>query len=289
MEQITKHVYAETKIRGCNPGIILTDKSSVFVDTAQHITPLLSMIRFAEERTTIKYLINTEGHIDHVFGNHWFRDRCPIIGHEKLPPMFDMEDFYEYSLDVITRQDKAGLPLLPKKEQYVVKRPDILFSDRMSLCIDGLAIELLHTPGHTPSNISVYIPEDKVVFVGDTVFAYCQTWLQSANPDDLLQSLDRIRALDVDYIVPGHGPVVDKSYLDTQVAFIYEWIAAVAVGISKGWTLEECTERINFRDRYPVDIGQAEAMDYIQTSNIRVLFNYLTNGRGKNTNDSNRA
>lgn len=72
MEQITRNVFAETKIRGCNPGIVLTDEGAVFIDTAQWITKLLEMRKFALERGPIKCLINTESHIDHIFGNHTF-------------------------------------------------------------------------------------------------------------------------------------------------------------------------------------------------------------------------
>ena len=60
MERITDNVYAETAIRGCNPAIVFTSEGSVFIDTAQWISSLLEMKKFALERGPIKYLINTE-------------------------------------------------------------------------------------------------------------------------------------------------------------------------------------------------------------------------------------
>ncbi|MBM4761211.1 MBL fold metallo-hydrolase [Bacillus sp. B15-48] len=281
MQKLTENVYTETKIRGSNPSIVFTKEGSVFIDTAQWITTLLEMRKFALERGPIKYLINTEPHIDHIFGNHWFAGECPVIGHEKLgkdfweiPPAFN-QTTYDYSLDVIKRQDPGGLKNMPKEEEYILNPPNITFSDQMSFRLGDHTFELYHTPGHCDSQIAVYVPEEKTVFVGDTIFADCQIWLHSAQPDELLKSLDFLNSLDVDYIVPGHGPVVTKEAIFKNKKFVYDWFSAVSDGIAKGWSKEECVNNINFADRCPVDIGQSDAMDYIQTHNVMVAYDYL--------------
>ena len=84
MEMITPNVYTETKIRGCNPSIVFTSEGSVFIDTAQWLSTLLEMREFAKKRGPIRYLINTEAHIDHIFGNHWFAGESLVVGHENL-------------------------------------------------------------------------------------------------------------------------------------------------------------------------------------------------------------
>lgn len=281
MEQLTKNVYTETEIRGCNPSIVFTKNGSVFIDTAQWITPLLKMRKFALDRGPIKYLINTESHIDHIFGNHWFAGECPVIGHEKIldtfwkiPPSNKMTT-YEYSLDIIKKQDPEGLTNMPSEKEYIVNPPSITFNDRMTVKVGDHTFKLYYTPGHSDANISVFVPEERVVFVGDTVFSGCQIWLHSCDPDALLASLDFLATLEIDYIVPGHGPVIKKEGLMDQISFLYEWFAAVANGISKGWDKEECVQNITFAEKYPVDIGQEEAMDYIQTSNVRMVYDYL--------------
>ena len=283
MQQITKNVYAETGIRGCNPGIVFTREGSVFIDTAQWISSLLEHREFAKKRGPIKYLINTEGHIDHIFGNHWFAGECPVIGHERLNELLwtvagDVE-CYDYSVDVLKRQDAGSLHLMPSREDYIVNRPQITFSERMELHVGGVKFDLHHTPGHSDSQICVHLPEEGVLFVGDTIFAECQTWLHSADIDQLLETLNFLESLNAEWIVPGHGPVVKTDYIATQRAFIYEWISAVADKVKLGWTLDECIAKISFADRYPVDIGQGEMMDYIQRTNIVKCYNYLTKHR----------
>jgi glyoxylase-like metal-dependent hydrolase (beta-lactamase superfamily II) len=281
MERIAPNIYTETEIRGCNPSIVLTPEGSVFIDTSQWISTLLEMMKFAKEKGPIKYLINTEGHIDHIFGNHWFVGETVVIGHEKLNELFwtvvgDL-DCYDYSVDVITRQDSGSLHLMPSRKDYIVNRPQITCASHMTLYLGETIFDIYHTPGHSASQLCIYLPKERVVFTGDTIFSHCQTWLHSADIDLLLKSLNFIETLDVEWIVPGHGPVVKKDYIAVQRSVIYEWIAATADGISRGWSEEECVKRISFSDRYPVDIGQEEMMEYIQRTNVVKCYNYLTN------------
>ena len=280
MEQVTSNIFTETKIRGCNPSIVFTKAGPVFIDTAQWLTKLLEMIAFAESRGPVQFLINTEPHIDHIFGNHWFAGKCPIIAHEKLIDEFFLVpgemDGYDYSVDVLTRQDPGGLKDMPSRGDYIVNTPQVTFSDRMSLNVGDHTFLLYHTPGHADSQIAVHVPQERAVFVGDTIFAGCQIWLHSANIPQLIDSLRFLYTLDVDHVIPGHGPVVKKECILEQIAFIHEWLSAVGRGMAKGWTVDECVSRISFADRCKVDIGQDEMMEYIQRTNVIKCFNYLS-------------
>jgi len=107
------------------------------------------------------------------------------------------------------------------------------------------------------------------------VFYRVQTFLHQALPYQWLESLERIAALEVDVIVPGHGEVCDKGYLPEQAAFIREWLEAVQQAIDKGWSREEAKQRISFRERYPMGIGsESRALD-VQHWNIDRLYSLL--------------
>ena len=283
IEQITPNVYTFTGIRGCDPSMVMTSEGAVFIDTAQWFTQLEQMIDFAKEKSGgVKYLINTESHIDHVFGNPYLKKAgATIIAQElmpnsyyKIPPAFNMTT-YEYNLDLLKRQDptKTGL-LLPEGEEEIGK-PDITFTDKLTLKVGGHTFVCYHTPGHSPEQSSVYCPEERVVFVGDNIFNNCQIWFHSIDFDALFKSLDWLQSLDVDYIIPGHGPVMGKECIAQNKQFIYQWLSTVGEAINKGWTREECIERINFADRCPVDIGQSECMEYISTNNARIAYDYI--------------
>jgi cyclase len=279
MDQVTQNVFVETKIRGCNPSIVLTREGSVFIDTAQWISKILEMREFALQRGPIRYLINTHSHLDHIFGNHWFAGESIVIGHEKINETFWTAtgelDCYDLSVDILIRQDPNFLNLMPTRENYIVNRPQMTFSERMTVQLGDHSFNLYHTPGHAAAQLAVHVPQERIVFAGDTVYSGCQTWLLSANIDQLIQSLHFLKTLDADIIVPGHGPVTDKAGINRQIVFIYEWIAEVGKGIEKGWTLDECIERISLADRCPVDIGQDEKMAFIQRSNVIKVHQYL--------------
>jgi cyclase len=123
------------------------------------------------------------------------------------------------------------------------------------------------------------VPEERVVFTGDTIFSGCQTWLMGSNVTQWLTALDRIAGLDVDWVVPGHGEVVTKEYISRQRANLVGWVHAVAEAVANGWSREETVANVNFADRYPVDIGQGYMMDHIQTLNAGSLWDKLTQAR----------
>ena len=263
--------------------MVMTSEGAVFIDTAQWITQLEQMIEFAKEKCGgVKYLINTESHIDHVFGNPYLKKAgATIIAHErvldgyyKIPPAFN-QTTYEYNLSLLKRQDPTQTDkLLPEGEEAIGK-PDITFSERMTLKVGDHTFEIFHTPGHSPEQTSIYCPEERVVFVGDNIFNDCQIWFHSIDFDALFKSLDFLQGLDVDYIIPGHGPVRGKECIAQNKQFIYEWLSTVGDAINKGWTREECIAKINFADRCPADIGQPECMEYISTNNARVAYDYI--------------
>lgn len=69
--------------------------------------------------------------------------------------------------------------------------------------------------------------------MGDNIFNACQIWLHSVDFDALFHSLDWLQSLDVDYIIPGHGPVKGKECIVENKQFLYAWLAAVGEGIER--------------------------------------------------------
>ncbi len=281
MQQVTRNVSAETKIRGCNPGYVMTLDGVVVIDTPQLPTYAVRMRREAEEHGPIRYLINTEHHIDHIFGNYYFRGAGKVVAHEEVYRQFMVVtpaiNPYAYAKEAIPTDDPEGASLFPDEETYFKdpNRPTITFRGDLTLRLGDHTFHLLSTPGHTSGQIAVYIPEERGIFVGDTIFNQCQTWIYEADPEAWLKSLKRIESLDVDWIVPGHGPVCTRDAVRVQSAFLLEWMTAVASGIAKGWSKEECVKRISFLDRFPVDIGQEYMGPRVQEMNVSALYDYL--------------
>ncbi|MBM3694919.1 MAG: MBL fold metallo-hydrolase [Actinobacteria bacterium] len=284
MQQVTPRVFTDTTMRGCNPSFVVTSDGVVVIDTPQLPTRAVAMRRQAEAHGPVRYLINTEHHVDHIFGNYYFRGAGPVIAHVEVARNFMLKSQhpspYDYAREALPTDDPEGEAIFPDEDTYFQdpNRPAITFTEDLTLRVGGHTFELLFTPGHTVGQIAVHVPEERVVFTGDTIFCECQTWLYVSNVDQWLAALERIRTLDVDHIVPGHGPVTTRAYVDVQRAFLLEWVTAVATGIAQGWSKEECLARISFADRYPVDVGQEYMMDHIQRENVAALYDKLAAG-----------
>jgi cyclase len=291
MEHVTPSIFTNTRLRGCNPSFVTTSEGVVVIDTPQLPTKAVAMRREAESHGPIRYVINTEHHVDHIFGNYYFKGAGTVVNHRELYERFMVVypelDPYAYAYESVPGDnpkgtdldDPEGVALWPDRDEYYQdpNKGRIIFTGDLTLRVGDHTFNLLHTPGHTPGQIAVHVPEEGVVFTGDTIFSGCQTWLMTSNVEQWLAALERIRTLDFDRIVPGHGPVVPRSYLDVQRSHLMEWKTAVATAVAKGWTREETIERVNFKDRFgPVDVGQGYMIDYIQGLNAGTLYDKLT-------------
>jgi cyclase len=282
VEQVTENVFTNTKLRGCNPSFVKTSAGVVVVDTPQLPTKAVAMREEAESYGPIRYLINTEHHVDHIFGNYFFKGAGTVVHHQGVYDNFMVVtpdlDPYAYALEAIPTDDPEGEAIFPERDLYYSdpNKASIRFTGDLTLEVGDTTFELLWTPGHTPGQIVVYVPAEGVVMTGDTIFSECQTWLMTSDVDGWLAALERIRTLDFETILPGHGPIQPKSYLDRQRSNLLDWVNGVAAAVADGWSREETVERIHFRDRYPVDIGQGYMMDHIQNLNAASLYDKMT-------------
>lgn len=282
MEQVTKNVFAETKIRGCNPGYVTTTDGVVMIDTPQLPTYAVRMRKEVEACGPIRFLINTEHHVDHIFGNYYFPSAERVIAHRETFNNFMVStpqiNPYEYAKEAIPTHDPEGAKIFPDRDTYFAhpNKPNTLISGDATLEVGRHTFEILHTPGHTPGQLAVYVPQERLVFCGDTIFNHCQTWLYTSDIAQWITALERLLELDVDRIVPGHGPVCTKQQIYVQRAFLMEWVTAVAMAIGKGWTKDECQEKISFMDRFPVDIGQEYMGEAVTRNNVSALYDQLT-------------
>ena len=285
MQKVTENVFTDITIRGCNPSFVVTSDGVVVIDTPQLPTKAVAMRKEAESHGPIRFLINTEHHVDHIFGNYYFKGAGVVIANKGVDDNFmvvgpDLDPF-EYAKEATPTDDPEGAAIFPERDEYEkdMNRPQVVFTGDVTLRVGGHVFELIHTPGHTPGQLAVFVPEERVVFTGDTIFSECQTWLMSSDVDGWLTALDTISRLDADTIVPGHGPVTTMDYLKVQRSNLLDWVSAVAAAVAKGWSREETIERVHFTDRYPVDVGQGYMMGHIQTLNAASLWDKLSGPR----------
>ncbi|MDP2954487.1 MAG: MBL fold metallo-hydrolase [Chloroflexota bacterium] len=95
------------------------------------------------------------------------------------------------------------------KEKYG-QEADVLLEDGQVIDLGGRRLEVVHTPGHTPGHICLYLDSDAMMFTGDQVVGMGTTAIEPPEGDmaAYVESLRRLRGYDMDIICPGHGPLV---------------------------------------------------------------------------------
>ena len=283
MRQISEHTWAEIYFWGCNPGFVDTGDGVVMIDTPQQP---IDAVRWRErilEHGPIRHLINTEPHIDHISGNAYFPG-VEVIGQagmlpryeETVPRMTGAERF-----ETMKETDPDSVWLLNHPE-YPPNPPTRLFERELTLEVGDQEIECLHIPGHTPPQTAVVLPREGVVFTGDNVFHRVKTFIQEADPWEWLAALDRIAALDVEIIVPGHGEPCGKDYLREQGAVIEAWVAGVEEFVDRGLTEEEAlAEPAPDVDPYPIGQRLFPRHDAVNALNVGNLYRRITERRAR--------
>jgi glyoxylase-like metal-dependent hydrolase (beta-lactamase superfamily II) len=154
------------------------------------------VLRFLKRRgLTLDLVVNTHGHLDHIAGNRLVKDMtgAPIAIHPADSPYL------------------RGLPVQGTAFGYDVEpspEPDLALEDGVPLPFDGIEIDVIHTPGHTPGGTCLKF--GRRMIVGDTLFqgSVGRTDLPGGSWPDLLASIrGKLFRLPADTVCyPGHGP-----------------------------------------------------------------------------------
>jgi len=195
MEKISDNVYAETGFRGCNPGFVVTSEGVVMIDTPQMPADAVGWRDEIAKHGTVRYLINTEPHGDHFTGNYFFEGT--VVAHEGtrqaiMASAANVEQARE-------RFKQANPELAPVLEGFTYRIPTITLSQELTIYVGDHTFKLTNMPGHTPYQVAVFIPEEKVVFTSDNIFYKVQTFLQQAVPFEWLESLNKLQELEAAY------------------------------------------------------------------------------------------
>ena len=98
--------------------------------------------------------------------------------------------------------------------------PDRTIDETTDIHVGGEELRLIPTPGHLASCISVYLPQRKILFAGDTIYSGYSPTARFGDERlwrEWIRSLERLKELVIDVIVPGHGPLCDKSEIEQNL------------------------------------------------------------------------
>ncbi len=195
----------------CNCSILGDPRTgdAVVVDPGEEVERILAILR--RHRWNVRAILNTHAHIDHVGGLRKLQEAtgAPVLMHPDDLELYRM-------LDV--QAQMIGVPLPP------MARVDGALREGDVVRWGGYAFHVLHTPGHTPGSISLYLPAAELptaaaqvaeatprLLAGDTLFAGSigRTDLWGGSFDQIMRSLrEKLMTLpEQTVVIPGHGPL----------------------------------------------------------------------------------
>jgi glyoxylase-like metal-dependent hydrolase (beta-lactamase superfamily II) len=153
------------------------------------------LLSLADSKLKLKYIINTHGHFDHVGGNKEMKEATDA-------------DILIHFLDAPMLSQLSSDATLFGFSAENSPPPDRTLEDNDTISFGEIRLKVIHTPGHSPGGISLYI--DNKVFVGDTLFSGSigRSDLPGGNFNTLISSIkNRLFDLGDDVkVFPGHGP-----------------------------------------------------------------------------------
>ena len=239
--QLSEHVYAAVGYDIGNIGFIVTDEGILVFDTGGEVERAalaLAAIREVSDKPILG-VVYSHGHGDHTGGVDAFikpdeRGKIPIYAgrnyqrylRESAVPRGLMRAYYQMGYLIpkdITGSVGSGIGPAVGSGGATYLRPTVTVEETLDLTLGDVRIHLFHSPGDLDDGLSAWLPDEKVMLVGDAAYAMLpaiatprfefgrQSW-------EALETLDRYREFPIEHLLPGHLRVISGA--DAVAAFL---------------------------------------------------------------------
>ena len=223
-----------------NAGLIADSGESMLVDTLFDLRltrEMLATMKRAEPKATAKIgtLVNTHSNGDHCFGNELV-EGAEIIASKGC----DEEMRHDGGAGRLAEMKRNAAAMGPAGEFFArifapfdfeginVTMPTKTFTGQLERRVGNKTVRLIEVgPAHTRGDILAYVPEDRVIFTGDILFINGHPIIWAGPIGNWIKACDVMLELDVDNVVPGHGPITDKKGVAAMKGY-FEYLAVEA-------------------------------------------------------------
>jgi glyoxylase-like metal-dependent hydrolase (beta-lactamase superfamily II) len=280
-EKVAEGVYYATSSGimsvGSNSPIFVNDEEAMIVDSA--ITPAAARAMVSDIKAItakpIRYVIDSHYHYDHAHGNQIYISSATVIGHENTYKRLQTNVMEQYTFlqsvnpvparvealrkrvaeekdpaqkATLERQIKSSLDYLEQVKETRVTPPNLTLDRRMTLFRGGREIQIIFLGrGHTDTDLVVFLPKERMVATGDLMESVL-SYMGDSYPEEWIATLDRLRALDFDTVLPGHGVVFKgKDLIVAFQQYLRDLVAQVNTFRKQGLSAEEAAQKVDLR------------------------------------------
>lgn len=285
LNQVAEGVFAAISVPGTgsvgNAAIIDLGETTLVVDTFTTIQAAEDLQDAAMFLTgnPVSYVINTHWHSDHTSGNQVFTPKAQIIstsathqimatfGKTRLAQQLSNPESIYQAIDEAEKKiqqetdeklkkemqwenasDREYMEILPN---LVYTLPTITFDHQMSIHGSDRSVQLItYGGGHTQSDAFVYLPEDKIAVMGDLLLSKHHPVMINANPQEWLNILEKVKLLNIETIIPGHGEVCSMKELHEVKEYIHDIVALVEEAVQGKKSIDDILIPQAYQDWY---------------------------------------
>jgi len=288
LHELGNGIYAYTQLPGSwgwsNAGLITDGDQSLLVDTLfdEKITAemLASMRRATSAADRIETVVNTHGNGDHCYGNSLVAD-AEIIGTpgcvedlREAPPSRNQllmrsgaiigalgaggrvlgKVLNAVGIDRVALLAEAGPLALPLFGDFdfsgiELTLPNRTFEGELELQVGDKKVILIEVgPAHTRGDAVVWVPGDKTLFTGDILFKDAHPIIWQGPVSNWIAALRRLLDMDIETVVPGHGPLTDKSGLAEMLHYLEVLTGEARRRYDAGMSVEDAVRDITLSE-----------------------------------------
>jgi len=277
-----------TMVTGGNNTVIVNNHDVMLVDAG--LTPaaaraLLEDVKLITDKP-VRWVVNTHFHYDHTAGNSVFEPDVEIIAQEYVRhAILDLDVLHREPFKTtqtnlpkqieslkqqvsdekgpdkraaLEKQLAAAQGELEQFKELVPTPPTLTYSAKMALFRGQREIQLLFLGrGHTQGDTVVFLPKERIVCTGDLMESRL-AYMGDGVFDEWINTLEALKKLDFDTVLPGHGvPFHDKSLITAYQSYLKDLMTQVARLRQQGLTPEETAQKVDLTS-HRADFPQIE-------------------------------
>lgn len=198
-----------------NAGVVEGPAGTLLVDTCateERTRRLLAAVGAATGGAPVTAAVNTHQHGDHTYGNCLLPGDAVLVGHQAMRAAL--------AVDIVIEGCPAFWDPVPDWGAVTRRLPDVTVAGGLTLHRGDRVVEVHHPggPAHTPGDLVVWLPEERVLFTGDLVFAGLTPLVLMGSVAGARRSLDWLAGFEPAVVVPGHGPVLGADQVGDVLA-----------------------------------------------------------------------